>query len=86
MTGCHLGENAVQQLLKQFTDELNKSLDSIGAPPGARERAAVLSKMFHIPKQQAWALLEGHLFPDKELLARLAEELEFDVKAYSENK
>lgn len=63
-----------------FAKRLNTCLDGIDAPPGARERAAILSKMLDIPKQQAWTFVEGHLLPDKDLLNRIAQEFEVDPK------
>jgi hypothetical protein len=78
-------EKHVQQSPKQFSDELNKSLDDIGAPIAIRDRAVVLSKMLNIPKQQAWGLLEGHLSPDDELLKQIATELEINVTPFLKN-
>ena len=69
----------MQQNAKQFADQLNKSLDELGAPINIRERSVVLGKMLHIPKQQAWGLLEGHLLPSDDLLQEIANELEIDV-------
>lgn len=66
---------------KQFADLLNKSLDDLGAPINSRERSVVLSKMLHIPKQQAWGLLEGHLIPDDDLLVQIGNELEIDTSS-----
>ncbi|HLB57268.1 MAG TPA: hypothetical protein VJL60_00465 [Gammaproteobacteria bacterium] len=65
---------------KQFADRLNKGLDDLGVPIHIKERAAILGKMLHIPKQQAWSLLEGHTFPDNQLLQQIATELEIDFK------
>lgn len=67
------------QSIKQFAEQLNKSLDDLGAPANIRERANVLSKMFHIPKQQALAYLDGHLFPDADLLKKITSELEIEI-------
>jgi transcriptional regulator with XRE-family HTH domain len=76
------GRQNVQQSAKHFADQLNKGLDELGAPTGVRERSIVLSKMLHITKQQAWALLEGQVFPDENLLQQIAEELEMDVSSF----
>lgn len=64
---------------KGFAEALNRSLDELGAPINIRERSVILSKMVHIPKQQAWGLLEGHLLPDSDLLQQIAQELEIDL-------
>lgn len=76
----------MQQIAKQFADELNKCLDELGTPSHIRERAVILAKMLQIPKQQAWALLEGHLFPDNELLNKMAVDLELDVTPFLKDK
>ena len=56
-----------------------KCLDDLGIPAiNSRERAAMLSKMLHIPKQQAWGLLEGHMLPDHDLLKRIGDEFGVD--------
>jgi hypothetical protein len=73
----------VRQNLKAFTEALNKSLDELGAPINARERSSVLSKILHIPKQQAWGLLEGHIFPDDDLLQSISVELELDTGPFT---
>lgn len=69
----------MQQIAKTFAINLNKYLDDLEFPVNARERAAALSKMLDIPKQQAWNLLEGHLIPDDDLLQKIASELEVNV-------
>lgn len=61
-----------------FAQRLNSCLDDLGAPINVRERAVILSKMTHIPKQQAWSFLEGHQVPDADLLHKLAQEFEVD--------
>lgn len=63
---------------KKFSEALNHHLDEINAPINIRERSIILSKMLHIPKQQAWALLEGHVLPDDNLLQKIITELELD--------
>jgi hypothetical protein len=68
----------VQQIGKYFSERLNKILDDLDMPTPIRERAVLLSKMLDIPKQQAWSLLDGHLIPDDDLLARIAAELEVE--------
>lgn len=71
-----------QQSTKQFAEQLNKSLDELGVPIHIKERSAILSKMLHIPRQQAWSLLEGHIFPDENLLQKIATELEIDTRLF----
>jgi hypothetical protein len=68
----------VQQSAKHFSEQLNKCLDDLGMPISTRERAVILGKMLHIPKQQAWGFLEGHMLPDENTLQQLATELEVD--------
>ena len=69
----------MQQHTKAFASRLNRCLDDLGMPVNVRERSAIFSKMMHIPKQQAWSLLEGHAYPDGNLLNQLAVELEVDT-------
>lgn len=76
------GRISVQNNAKRLANELNKSLDEIGAPTNIRERSVILSKILHIPKQQAWSLLEGHVFPDQALLNQIATDLEIDVTSF----
>lgn len=61
-----------------FAQRLNSCMDELGAPSHVRERAQALSKLTDIPKQKAWSLLEGHMNPDEEVLAALAQEFEVD--------
>lgn len=68
----------MQQSAKHFSEQLNRCLDDIGVPAGARERAAILGKMLDIPKQQAWGLLEGQVFPDDHTLQQIAAEFEVE--------
>lgn len=70
------GETTVPQNPKLLADKLNECLDELGAPNNIRERSMILSKMLRIPKQQAWGLLEGQIFPDDALLDIISEELE----------
>ena len=73
----------MQQSAKKFAEVLNKHLDELNAPINIRERSIILSKMLYIPKQQAWALLEGHIFPDDDLLQKITTELEIDPNLFS---
>ena len=63
---------------KHFAEKLNHCLDETGAPLQMRERAVILSKMLVIPKQLAWALLEGQQIPDLNLLQKIASEFDVD--------
>lgn len=65
---------------KEFAEKLNKCLDESEAPALVRERAGILSKMLDIPKQQAWSILEGQVFPEQTILQRIAVEFEVDMK------
>lgn len=49
-----------------------------------RERSLFLSKTLHIPKQQAWAILEGHLIPEQNILKMIAKELDIDLSKFLE--
>ncbi len=69
----------MQQSAKHFAEQLNKALDDLQMPTEVRERAVILSKMLHIPKQQAWGFLEGHTLPDDALLQKIATELEVSL-------
>ncbi|OGT60644.1 MAG: hypothetical protein A3E85_02735 [Gammaproteobacteria bacterium RIFCSPHIGHO2_12_FULL_45_12] len=71
---------------KQFAERLNHCLDETGAPTPIRERAAILSKMLDLPKQQAWALLEGQQFPNKDTLQQIANEFEVNTDWLSGDK
>jgi hypothetical protein len=70
----------VQQSAKRFADRLNQCLDDTGAPASERERAIILSKILDIPKQQAWAFLDGQIYPDQTTLEKIAGEFEVDPK------
>ena len=72
----------MERSTKLFSEQLNKYLDELGTPSAIRERTIILSKMLHIPKQQAWAILEGHMFPDEILLHKIATELEVDPRVF----
>lgn len=63
---------------KQFSEQLNQSLNDLGVPINSKERVIILSKMLDIPKQHAWNLLEGHLLPDKNIWEKIVDELEMD--------
>ena len=71
---------------KYFAERLNSCLDETNAPIQIRERAAILSKLFAIPKHQAWNLLEGYQIPDPELLQQIAKEFDVDSKWLSGEK
>ncbi len=74
-------EDVVQQnTAKIFSQRLNNCLDQTDAPAAIRERAAILSKMLDITKQQAWSLLEGNQLPDQVMLQKIANEFEVEVK------
>lgn len=75
----------MQQIAKHFANRLNKALDDLDVPTPIRERSIILAKMLHIPKQQAWSLLEGHLLPDDNLLQQIANELELDSNDLLDN-
>ena len=64
---------------KKFAERLNQCLDETDAPTAVRERAAILSKILDIPKQQAWNLLEGLQRPEPEVLEKIAAEFEVEV-------
>lgn len=74
----------MQKSAKYFSEQLNKCLDDLGMPSGTRERAVILGKMLHIPKQQAWGLLEGHAFPDETILQQLASEFDIEKSHFVE--
>lgn len=74
----------MQQSAKHFSEQLNKCLDDLGVPAGSRDRAVILSKMLHIPKQQAWGLLEGQIYPDDALLHQIAVELEVEDEYFQD--
>ncbi|KTD65555.1 hypothetical protein [Legionella spiritensis] len=61
---------------KQFSERLNKELDSIGLPSRSEERIESFAKLLKIPKFKAEAMLSGITIPDSGLLEMLAEELE----------
>ncbi len=64
---------------KRLADQVNKTLDDMGVPTNTRERAAILSKMLDIPKQQAWTILEGQILTDELTLNKISSELEIDM-------
>lgn len=63
---------------KLFSEHLNQELDNIDVPSREDERIDAFSKMFHIPKFKAEALLHGVYLPDETLLQSIAQELEVD--------
>ena len=65
---------------KKFAEKLNHCLDELDAPFQIRERATILSRMFDIPKQLAWSLLDGQQMPTPELLNQMAAEFDVDPK------
>ncbi|EKD70734.1 MAG: hypothetical protein ACD_46C00426G0005 [uncultured bacterium] len=73
------------QSAKHFAEKLNKCLDETDAPVQIRERAAILSKMLDISKQQAWSMLDGQQMPDQNLLHRIANEFEVDYRWLSDD-
>ena len=66
------------QSAKHFAERLNHCLNDTGAPASIRERAAILSKMLDISKQQAWSLLDGLQLPNPELIQKIAGEFDVD--------
>lgn len=64
---------------KQFAERLNKELDGIEAPVREDERVEAFSKMFHIPKFRAEAILHGIYLPDENLLKTVANEFEVNA-------
>lgn len=70
----------MHQGARHFADKLNNCLNETDAPQQIRERAAILSKLLDISKQEAWSLLEGHQVPTKDLVQRIAQEFEVDLK------
>ena len=71
---------------KHFAERLNSCLDETNAPMQIRERAVILSKLFGIPKHQAWNFLEGHQIPNSDLLQQIAKEFDVDSKWLSGEK
>lgn len=61
---------------RQFSEKLNKELDSIGVPLLQQERIDVFAKLLKVPKFKAEALLNGLTVPDAQLLNKIADELE----------
>lgn len=59
-----------------FAERLNRELDNIDVPDREDERIEAFSKMFHVPKFKAEALLHGVYLPDESLLNNIAQELE----------
>ena len=68
----------MQLVAKLFLERLNECLDETEAPRSLRERAMILSKLLHIPKQQAFCLLEGKQTPNNDILKDIASEFEVD--------
>ena len=61
---------------KKFAERLNKALDDIGVPEQSDERVEVLSKLIHVPRFKADALLNGTMPLDAHLFEILTNELE----------
>ena len=61
---------------KVFSERLNDELNAIGMPERFDERVETFSKVFKTPRFKSEAILNGRIVPDKELLLKLAEELE----------
>lgn len=66
---------------KELADLLHVTLDDLSVPTAMKERSSILAKMIDIPKQDAWSLLEGHVFPADEILQKLVTELEIDIQS-----
>ncbi|OGV49833.1 MAG: hypothetical protein A3F46_04910 [Legionellales bacterium RIFCSPHIGHO2_12_FULL_42_9] len=64
---------------RQFAERLNRELDGIEAPLREDERVEAFSKMFHIPKFRAEAILHGTYLPDENLLNAVADEFEINA-------
>jgi hypothetical protein len=64
---------------RQFSEKLNQELDSIDVPMREDERLEAFSKMFHIPKFKADAILHGVYLPDEKLLHAIADEFEINA-------
>jgi hypothetical protein len=63
---------------KPFAERLNRCLDDLGVPSNLSNRSAILSKMIHIPRQEARMLVEGYSIPNEYLLQRLTDEFEVE--------
>lgn len=76
-------DNAVALELnpKDFAERLNHLLDEAGAPELIRKRAEVLADLVNLPnfsKFDAESLLAGRILPRRELVEKLAAELDVD--------
>jgi len=60
--------------------EVSQCLNELDVPANPRDRAVILSKMTGISKQQAWVILEGNAPTDDDILQRVFDELEMDIK------
>lgn len=72
----------MQHHAKHLAEQLKTCLDDLGMADNIRDRSVFLSKTLHIPKQQAWAILEGHVVPDADLLKTMSQELEMDLSEF----
>lgn len=61
---------------KKFAERLNKALDDIGVPERTDERVEILSKLIHVPRFKADAILNGTMPLDAHLLEIVTKELE----------
>ena len=64
---------------RQFSERLNKELDSIGVPERSDERVEVFAKLIKVPRFKAEAILNGSFVIDGPLLELLAQELEVNA-------
>jgi hypothetical protein len=65
---------------RQFSERLNKELDTIGVPERSDERVEVFAKLLKIPRFKAEAILNGTTILDAPLLDLLAQELEVSAE------
>ena len=61
---------------KLFSERLNLELDKIDLPKPLDERIEAFSKLMHIPRFKAEAMLNGHVPSEASLLDNVAQELE----------
>lgn len=69
----------MQQNARLLARKINRSLDELGITPNLRERAVIFGKMLHVPKPLIRSVLEGQVVPPKDILEKIAAELEIDV-------
>ena len=63
---------------KDFAINLNDELDKLGFPMTMRDRATALSKVLKIRNFQAASILQGDMLPDREIVHKIAMELEIN--------